>query len=350
MLREESKPAVFEPPLHQRGLQRFCLCCLWYSLTVFICTTAQVFLMHISWATNKYTENTRHIIWFNALKPFSDNLSLFFREESSLQREKGHLPTFQKLHNSFTIPIYLPARVGHRQHATFSTNSRSIRQYLHFLADLLFLAKHWSDMAAFSSKELLKLAWNNTSSRVSFKYQIGFWYHQTLVHHAAMETQQTTHLRDHHRTSSCSTFLVGEHQDPYLTHFMVRILGRGMWCLETTQFCASEGQAKRGGGCRPLGELGKFLWPGKYNREISVLFLKSELQQLVIGFETKDEVRDQLLIVRNLFVMPTLCDYSSQHALRYFREPQVTKLHLPVYKLKLIWNLKFCRIILAIRY
>lgn len=102
MLRAESKPAVFEPPLHQRsGLQRFYLFCLQYNLTVFfICTTAQVFLMHISWATNKYPENTRYIIWFNAPKPFSDNLSSFFGEESSLQREKGHLPTSQKLHIS----------------------------------------------------------------------------------------------------------------------------------------------------------------------------------------------------------------------------------------------------------
>lgn len=215
MLRAESKPAVFEPPLHQRsGLQRFFLFCLRYSLTVFfICTTAQVFLMHISWATNK-----------------------------------------------------LP----------------------------------------------------NTSYRFSFKFQRGFGYHQAPVHHAAMETQHMAYLQDHHRiTSCCKVLLLGEHQDPYLTRFIVRILEWGTGCLETTQFCASEGQAKQGGCGRLLGELGKFLWPGKHNRKIPVLFHKSEVQQLVIGFETKDEVRDQFITIRNLLVTPVLCTYSSQHALHY---------------------------------
>lgn len=164
-----------------------------------------------------------------------------------------------------------------------------------------------------------------------------------------METQHMAYLQDHHRIiSRCNVLLLGEHQDPYLTHFIVRILEWGTGCLETTRFCASEGQAKQGSCGRLLGELGKFLWLGKHERKIPVLFLKSEVQQLVIGFETKDEVRDQLITIRNLLVTPILCTYSSQHALHYFGEPQVTK--LPVYKLKSIWNSKSCRIILAICY
>lgn len=41
---------------------------------------------------------------------------------------------------------------------------------------------------------------------------------------------------------------------------------------------------------------------------------------------------------------------SALHAWHYFWEPQAAKLHLPLYKITSIWNLKSCRIILAMHY